>query len=241
MVYKRKRGRRGFGTKRRKFSRGRRSLNKRVKRVEKSVKRINANIETKIIEKNVNDLTVALLATVPQNLALISQGTTVRTRLGDEIRATSLYFKYHITAKYVPGTTAGAVQHVRVMLVWDKTPAAPNTAPLYTEIIDGSFSSNPTTDLYSPILWDNRHKYVIFYDKLHTVSPPDSSTVPANSVYPSQIIAGKRKIKLGRRISYVNTATYQDKNALWLYVVGDNAVGDSPTFNSVSRLCFRDA
>lgn len=251
-----------FGKRRRKFSSKRpRKLRrgstfKRVKRVERSVKKLNASIETKCISF------VSTLFTIPQAtgasslytglLNAIPQGDTIATRAGDAIKMTSLYFRYSLRPPDYTSLAYDANTMARVMIVLDKNPQVPGTAPTIASIFDlGALATTDDNMMFQPIKWENRNRYKIIYDKTHVLTPsliywaPNSATSTGpfslSNAAPSFALSGKRKIKLGYSVSFNTGTTSPSKNALYVYTYTVNAGSARPTISYTARLCFRDA
>lgn len=112
-----------------------------------------------------------------------NQGTSDVTRIGDAVSLKHIDFNYTVTMPFSrPTETVQAATHCRVMMFWDNQPNAITTAGAvninkvyWPQLLQNAKLSYapPTIDQAKLIPmsekdWDNRKRFSIIYDKVHT-------------------------------------------------------------------------
>lgn len=180
----------------------------------------------------------------------IPAGTTQITRIGAEIDATSVQFRFAIDTD---STNITGTQRIRMILFWDRQAngAAPALAgdPLLATGGGALLNNAVVTDLvYSPYQYENQERFRVLYDKTFQLSPKiwqehDNSTPTAiTEVYPIGMTS-KRKIKLGRKVRYDATTgsiTTINTNSLYMAFVSSESA-NAPTVYCGFRFYFKDA
>lgn len=215
--------------------------NKRLNRIERKIDRMEDEIEYKYID------TYAAGAAVPtagtsNELNLVAQGTTQITRIGAQIKMTSIQLRMSITA-----LTSQTQSRCRVMLVIDKEPAG-GSLTVSGSAIGGTQAVLDTaviTDLMmAPYQHEARDRFKVVYDKIVYIKPTTAeaaaSVTTGDIAVSSQHVINKY-IKLNRRVQYsLTTATPSavDRNMVTLVVIAETA--NSLTYTYGTRIYFSD-
>lgn len=220
----------------------------RISTLNKKIKRLEDSIELKYFDTvffNTIDNTGEL-----HLINGMASGATQITRVGAEIEATSVQFRFAIDTN---PQNVGGCQRVRMILFWDSQPngAAPTLAgdPLSGGGAGALLNNGTITQLvYAPYQYENQERFRILYDKIFVLNPRfwqehDNSTPTAiTEVYPIGV-SGKKKIKLGRKVKYDATLasiTAINKNSLYMAYVSTEPA-NAPTVYCGFRLYFKDA
>lgn len=239
--------------KRRSFRRPPRRMFKRVKRVERAVKTLSSTIETKCLDiyspasSDTVDYdwgvsTTGFNGTIPGTPASmlgiplnnLSTGTTNGTRIGLEVKFTSLNFNYwlgYATSALVNDRT----NFVRIMIVLEKLPAVSLgvISPLsLTDVLDTPAVSN-SNQVNWPYNWGSRKRFRVLFDRVHALTDIAGNLAVVNV---------KTRIKLGYKTEYQGTSADSiRKNRLWIFCLSDSAFAPFPRFGYAIRLKYRDA
>jgi hypothetical protein len=203
------------------------------RKVKKMVKAmVDARIEVKFFDTFTTAYTYLSYVGLLKTLSNISEGTTISTRNGDQIRPARLELQW--SAYFVPGSTVASATSniVRVVLLrWHQNDAdwVPSmgdifayTGSNYTEAINSPFNYNSTMAMQKlfTVLYDKRVSIGLSPGGAHgEVSIPLKGTSTFDTGY--------------------NTGT----NNLWLCALSDDGTGLNayPMFGYYARLLFRDA
>lgn len=221
----------------------------RISTLNKKIKRIEDSIELKYKDTLFSD-TVDNAGEV-QILNNLSTGVTSSTRLGDEVMATSIQFRgWMVNA----ADNVNGPNFVRVILFWDRQPngGAPTIqadsssgvpAVLETQVITAANST------VAPYMYSTQERFRILYDKRFTLNSNFAQTTDGaapdalTEVYPVGI-QFKKKIKLNRKVKYLdtNTGTIVDiqTNSLYMALISSESA-NPPTVTIGYRLYYKDA
>jgi len=146
-----------------------------------------------------------------------SQGTGDTNRIGDKT------LLKHVEVTYAVG--AGDAQNIfRVMLIkWNQA-----TTPVPSDILMGT--GNTQAPLY-PLLWDNRDKITVLYNRFHTLILNSSASLQQ----------GTFSIPIKGRVDFSGGGTTNAVNQLYLLVISDSGAVTHPSFEYVCNVWFTDA
>lgn len=214
---------------------------KRIKKVEKKIHQLENESELKYF-----DLIAATPATVTGLITVVNAmatGSTQITRIGGQIKMTSLQYRYVLTN--LAATLAPTV--CRFMIVLDRinTGALPNVAadPLAGSV--AILNSSIITNLVdSPYQYENKERFKILHDKRYVFNPQQDLTTAAGTVTVNQTtskpISGY--IRLNKISKYDSaSAAIASMNANALYTVFITDVANGITITGGTRIYFKDA
>lgn len=180
------------------------------------------NVEYKFKDTDLDFVDVKASSTI---LAIngLSQGTSVSTREGDQVKFTSLNIKY-----WVSFNPAAAFSFVRIMLILDKQPN--KSLPLIDDILQDVSSGNMAT--VTPLQNDNKRRFRNLYDKTLKLSPSSNATTQYREKY----------MKLDTRTLYSgNAGDISDITTnSFLFVFLSNEVLAFPSLTSYIRMRYVD-
>jgi hypothetical protein len=178
------------------------------------------NVEYKIIDTQLSLAAISTTANILQ-LTNIAQGTSDITREGNQIKISSIQFKYYMEIN--ASTTATAL---RFILVQDKQ----TNGAIYTpgDLLE---DASPTDVIVSPNNLGNKFRFRILYNKVHTLSQ-NGSRMQYKEFY--------KKVELPIRYDG-NAGTIADvnTNSLSMFIVSDEAT-NTPIIDMFVRLRFID-
>lgn len=163
------------------------------------------------------------ISTTPQIVQVTNtqQGSTAETRVGEQIKLTSLYFKYTLEAN------ANAVNtFTRILIIQDMQ----TNGAIYTAA-DVFENSSGNADIVSPLNLKNKYRYRILYDKIHNFQDTGRKTAQ-DSFYKSIQMLIRYKSNNG-------DITDLSSNSLSIYLVSNQAT-NTPSINYSMRLRFVD-
>jgi len=214
--------------------------NKRIEGLEKKFKKLDKEIESKTIDKSTN----AIMNSEGTSLFLLNnlaQGTTSGTRVGDEIRMTSMQIRGWIQ----PISSELGVHLDRLLIVLDKQ--SNGAAPVLANVLKSV--STTVIDPYNKAYVPERFK--ILYDKTWTLNPKAVSVFnPSDgitSAYAPFTIPFKKTILLNKKADYGlsnnNNITDISSGSIYAFLLSTEA--DASATNStcimMSRIFYRDA
>ncbi len=151
------------------------------------------------------------------------QGTTSVSRDGDQIKVTSIYWKYWLSFN-----TAASFSFVRCMLIQDKqTNSAQFTA---ADVLNDVSSGNVA--IVSPLNLDNKYRFKVLYDKVHKLNDNSGNLIQYKELY--------KKVDL--RIRYdgnIGDITDLSSNSYSLLMIS-NQTGNMPSITSYTRVRYVD-
>lgn len=229
---------------RRRFTRfpRRRNLG-RIKLFHKAVQKV---IKNKIEEKKnitdiVNSTTVYGSTTnfFTENITYIKGGSDKNQRVGNVVHLKSLWMNIHI--KRNPTTLADMVPfNLRVLVIMDKRPATPGTAPLLSRILTNTAdSSQAVCSTYN--IETQAGTYKILYDKHHNFkwSSKFNTGILDNALYIEDAMIKKYiDLKNTKCVFSGSTEGTCIENALWLMVLGNNGSANPVSLYGTYRLMF---
>lgn len=175
------------------------------------------------IKNHDSEATATARSTTPTivNLTSIAQGDTTITRDGSQCKIIEIDLRY-----FVNQNASATNTQLRVILVVDKQ----TNQAIYTadDLLDESSAGDA---IVSPFNLDNKRRFTILYDRVHTYS----ATGKTNSYH-------KYKKKCGYMIRYDAAAaaiTSNTENSLSLFFVSSEAT-NTPTVTHFCRLRFVD-
>lgn len=211
-----------------------RQLNKKIKRLQRD-EEVKFEEQAKVLE----EVTNSQVAPYFNPLNLILQGDSNRQRNGNEIRATSLLFKYTFYNK--PAVTTATDVVCRVMLFWDRQANGANPGIIGGDstnaLLTNTLITEPTL-MYRNINYLKRYK--VLYDRSHVlkIGAFGSANVTAE-------IHKTVRVRLNRYIKYDDTAASVAAiatNSLWMAAFTDKPSGDeAPYIDWTARIYFKDA
>jgi hypothetical protein len=208
----------------------------------KKIKKLQQDEELKMHEVTKNQL-LDLSAPTPGSYLLlngIAVGTNFRTRIGNQVRATSLSIRYSIDwSASFPLITPPLI---RILIFWDRQ--ANQTYPEVFGLSNGAgvLDTGFAGEIYAQTNINNWKRYKLLYDKVHNIIPysRDLTTEMPNFYI-------KKKIKLNRIVQYDDTNATQDAistNSLWMCAFSTAGAADlainKPTLRFASRFYFKD-
>lgn len=220
----------------------------RISTLNKKIKKIQDKIELKYYD---TEYTASVSNSgVLHLINPLATGLTQITRIGSEIEATSVQFRFTINT--VPANLNGT-QVVRMILFWDKQAngAAPTLAgnPVGGTGTAALLNNDVITDLvYAPFQYENQERFRVLYDKAFSLSPKvwqehDNGTPTVITELLSVGLSGKKKIKLNRKVKYDGITGGIDtinSNSLYMAFVSTEA-SNLPVVYSGFRFYFKDA
>lgn len=180
---------------------------------------------------------------VIEYLTNIAGGTNDSQRIGNEITIKSLDLRYEITA---PGGDVTNI--VRVILFRDMsagpavTPPVVATTPIGAGVLQ-SQSDDPTPIVYitngmqaiQPFLSENRDRYKILMDRVHTLGDSSNSSLPYR-------VVGSRYIKKNMKVKYYdNNANSSDRGSFYLMFISDSSAIAHPVYTFNCKFIYTDA
>lgn len=175
-----------------------------------------------------------------QPLLPIAQGTDINKRIGNKIKAMSLYLRSIFTGALNSSTVGPFSTSIRMLLIQDNTDSG--VIPVANDIfVDG-------TNTVSHMNWENSvidRRFKVLFDKLFQLGKSDNSSGTATSVitYVSNTyVALTKYIKLSRVAptcySGANNTDYS-KGQIFLVCLADTNT-DRPTMNYSVRIKYQD-
>lgn len=152
------------------------------------------------------------------NLCLISQGNTVLTRVGNDIRPTRLDFNYVLAR-------ADATNGMRCIIFRWKPDTASDT-PSIGEVVSVSGTSTLRWTAFQE--WQDRKKMEVLYDKIYCFDDDHDLLLCTGS------------IKLSGTISYQGSTT-SGSNLIYVCFISDSSVATHPTVAGTARVVYTDA
>lgn len=218
--------------------------NKKIENLEKKFKSLKEEIEVKHKDTLLSGVELVSAPVAGTNILLLnglSQGNTNITRIGDNVKITSIQFRGRLTSAIALLGTS----RPRVIIFWDKQ--ANGAAPAATDLLDNSVITRLTD---SPYNHDYIERFDILYDKTwvidsNAVADFDPATGTTSTVMPKSVKINKYK-KLQRKVNYGlgNAGTVADisHNSLYLMLISETATGSNPptAFMGI-RINYRDA
>lgn len=172
------------------------------------------------------------------NLTAIPGGDDINQREGRRIALDSLMFRYHIRM----GTTGGALDNYRLMIVCDKYPNAGVASA--AEILDFS-TIIAGEEALAPLNLGNRDRFQVLYDDTSGTAAKLQKYGTATEGQLTDVIQ-KKYLKMDKQTTYADlTATVPQTGALLLVTVGNQwasaTVAPSHHWTWVSRTRFIDS
>lgn len=214
---------------------------KRIVKIEKKVKQMENEVELKYF-----DTIAASPATQTGLLTLVNgmaAGTTQITRIGAQIRMTSIQFRYVISN--LAATLAPTSLRMLIVLDRQTNGAAPT--------ISGSASGGTlaildnavfTSVIDQPYQYEAKQRFTILYDKRWTLNPQIQATEAAGAIVTNQIVSKciQGYVKLNRTVKYDNTtAAISSINTNSLHTVFITDIANGVTLTGGTRIYYKDA
>lgn len=153
------------------------------------------------------------------DLSAVPQGDTDVSRDGDQLMASSISFRYHVTV-------ADSYNITRVILFqW-----YPQTNPGVSDVLNVAAG----LEVLSPYETDKASQFKILYDRSHTTNQPYSG-----GAFSTQVVS--KKIRIPRSKMQFVAASTTGSNKIYALYISDSAVATHPQMSSVYKLNFRDA
>lgn len=182
------------------------------------------NPEQKYVDELLNAAAVSNTGTF-KDMPAMTRGTAVSERMGDQIKMTSMYYKYNVSLG-----TAATINILRLMVIIDKQPNGARPLP-------GDILQNTGTNLIciSPYNLANNKRFIILHDEQMSLVASATSQSITGSFY--------KELDYHTRYNTGNTGNVADieTNNLLVYIVSNQtSVSSQPTINIYSRLRFVD-
>lgn len=178
------------------------------------------NVEHKFLDLSLNSQSVSATG-LGNNIVNMAQGDTASTRTGDQIKVTSIQFKYYLNIN-----ASATVSTVRVILVLDRQAngAGINLSQLLQDTTAGLM-------LMSPLNLDNKYRFKIMYNRIHQMSINGNRAVRGQYFKKHQI-----KIRYGSNAGTIADLTSRN---LILFFISDEAT-NQPLVDCFLRVRFVD-
>lgn len=194
--------------------------NKRIVNIEKKLRAVENSPELKFID-NFNAITILGVPAAAQINLLngVVQGTTETTRLGEEIKPTSLQLRGTIF-----GTTSAtqADFEVRIIVFWDRQ--SNGVAPTAAQLLD---LTTITQAYHAPYNRDYQERFTVLWD--HNIHNQFNTWTGSGTVLAATSKGYSKYIKLNRKVMYglANGGTIADiaTNSLYLLTTQSTAAG----------------
>lgn len=203
------------------------------KKIKNLSKKINGDIETKNYYVSLSDTAMiqdigASTSLSALNLNVISQGLNSYNRIGLEITATSIDFRWQLVTDAWGGFPL--MLHYRVIMFRTKEGygSAPAIGDILQTVTNGYFMNAPYS---TPNVGTNVR---ILYDKIHTI----------DSLGGVKGFTGHIKKKLSHKIKYVGTTGAIDTQltgGLWVMFFCNSTSAGYPRYRYTSRINYKDA
>ncbi len=181
-----------------------------------------------------------------------NQGTTDVTRIGDSVSLKHIDFNYTVTMPFsLPSETVQEATHCRVMMFWDNQPNAITTSGAvninkvyWPQLLQNAklTMSPPTIDEAKLIPlsekdWDNRKRFSIIYDKVHTFacsyspgqSQPSAAQDGGNGPRSATGVVRFNKNYKSQKIRYTAGGSIPQNRQLYIGLVSDAAFATTPS------------
>lgn len=166
----------------------------------------------------------------------VAVGANATSRVGNQIRATSLHIRYSIQVN--PAFPTTTPPNCRIVIFWDRQ-ANQALPELYGATNSASLlHTTVAPPIYAQTNVNNWKRYKLLYDKVHVLEPYDiqSPVVAVRNNY------FKKKIKLNRIIQYDDSTgdnTAISTNALWVAAFSTAPYSATDIYKPVLHLCYR--
>lgn len=213
------------------------SLQNQVKNVKKSVKKIQNKEELKYKDVFLNGPAISNVAagTITGLTGLI-MGTTQGTRMGEEVRPTSIQFKAFAQQDATNIDTAVLWRHI---IFWDgqnNSSFLGNAAP--QSLLDTSVI---TLAVLAPYDKEQQKRFKVVYDKLFITNPQVQDPANQATQICSPIHFTKKKRQLNRTVKYIaNNGTNADITTNALYSVWYTSILNGGNVYCGYRLYYKD-
>lgn len=195
-------GSKKYGSKRRYNSKTNVSTYKKIKNLDKKVKKIQNDTELKF---NNGAIHAAVTSDEADILIynLLAQGTTAKTRVGNEVRLTSISFR----GMFYNNKLCLGPSQMRCILFWDRQAngANPNIATSTNGLL---YPVEGVEPISYPINYDQSERYTVIFDKLWDFNPQVVQETDETGVTTGTIPVGRKfkyYQKLGRKTKYMGS------------------------------------
>jgi hypothetical protein len=208
----------------------------------KKIKKLQQDEELKITEASQTRL---LDLAVPTGATLLlmngmSTGSTNRSRVGNQVRATSISIRYSIDwSSSFPLVTPPLI---RILIFWDRQTNQTLPELFGQSNAAGLLDTSNVGEIYAQTNMNNWKRYKLLYDKVHNIIPYSRELV---TEMPNAFF--KKKIKLNRIVQYDDTSfdiSSISSNSLWMYAFSTAGAADlainKPTLRFAYRFYFKD-
>jgi len=163
----------------------------------------------------------------------VLQGTADTNRIGD-----ALTWRGWIDLRY-QWIIADTANLVRLMVVQWKAQSTGTPFPTYADVLLTGPSGG--YDVFSQYNHDNRHNYVILFDRTHKlIGNSAAATTPNTSV--SEVFRHvKVPLTKAKKVAQFIGGGSQGTNRLFLIYMSDSAAATHPTLTYTTKVCFADS
>lgn len=231
------------------------SNNNRLLKLEKAVRGLQQQAEVKHTEGvleglglNHDNPWIHPINFIPRQPSSTDVGSSLY-RNGDMVKLTSIDINISLRSNYATNVSW------RVMLLWEKKPAYPNTLgnshPALSEILQTT--SDPEVTVLSGRDWNNRARFHTIYDKVFTTHMENLTNTgpPVLGVNPSRKLI-RIHLPVHKRVTFNQDYTaaapastfgnFFTENLLWMVVINDSTEDEfPPEFNIWSRAKYVDS
>lgn len=208
---------------RRRFYRKKRTVPRNVKRYVK--KELRKDVETKYFDSSLSDFATSYSGWI-QPLCNVPQGTTDRSRVGDQLVMRALMLRMHIVMN-----TGDVTNSVRV-IVFQWHPSVALAVPTLSLVLSATYLGT-TNAPNAPYTFDYRTNCTILFDR---------KLVFSNTGDLIKSINQKISLKWAKKkCQYVDASATSVSDQLYLAAVSDSSTATHPLVSSVARLFFDDA
>lgn len=205
-----------------------------IMNVRRSVRKIQRGVELKWVDRLIDGDSAGSNSFYLLNG--IAEGTTAETRVGDEVKATSVQFRYNLSSPTSYTSLAVTNFLARVIIFWDRQ--ANGSAPAVGDLLATDVVTEP---LYSPYNYNNNKRFKIVYDKMHRFMPQAGLTSSTPFTAMASTVIVDRRRRLGRTVKYIgtgNTIASVGTNSLYMFVTANQG---SSTITAGIRFYHKDA
>lgn len=236
-----------FKRRRRFVRRGGSKLTKRQKQEVKAI--VYKNLELKHVQEGFIGADVVSAGTITQ-VSVIPLGPGKSQRIGDEISLKGFEFRFEIELGSGLVTSHDEWNNVRLIVFrWRDSNYDPslgiNIGPGISDILD-PVGANPVW--LSNYNYENKHRYTILYDKVHTVwsTPVYTGTVSTYTAEHGPYSTKTRHINLGKKVKAKiyyddDSSMIHGSNQLYVLFASDSNYASHPKLSFVGTLSYTDA
>lgn len=229
--------------------------NQLMDRMNKKLNELESAVETKynisynsdaVSSYNGTDATTRADQIVPIDIG-VNQGTSDNERIGDQVTFKHIDLNYRINLPQVRATEYSMdTTSVRVLLFWDSQPStiaatgSINVSPVswHTLLQMPNLDANQTNIQKTQVIlstkdWDQRKRFQIVYDKIHTFTSND----PQYNLGPratTNSVSFSKNYK-GQKLRYVNGGTVVQNRKLYFAYISDSGIATAAPAALIAR------